>query len=317
MNNESSIVKHYAAPEGKPKLLVVDDQPINIQVIYQIFGADFQVFMATSGEQALVMCKKNLPDLVLLDVVMPDMDGFQVCAQLKANPETQEIPVIFLTALNDSEQETYGLELGAVDFISKPVNPAVVKARVKTHLILKQQTDIMRQLAFLDGLTGAYNRRYFDQQFGVEMARAIRNGTTLSLILLDIDYFKRFNDQYGHQAGDECLRLVATALKGCLRRPADLLSRYGGEEFVCILPETDHESAMDLANVMEQRVRELQIAHGGSELSGIVTISVGVAGLRSDGKSNVHDMLEQADQQLYKAKNAGRSQVCGQAMPQA
>lgn len=314
MNSESSIVRLYAAPEAKPKLLVVDDQPINIQVKYQIFGEDYQVFMATSGAQALTMCQKISPDLVLLDVVMPEMDGFQVCAQLKASEETRDIPIIFLTALNDSEQESYGLELGAVDFISKPVNPAVVRARVKTHLILKQQSDIMRQLAFLDGLTGVYNRRYFDQQFGVEMARAKRNATPLSLIMLDIDYFKRFNDQYGHQAGDECLRQVATALKACLRRPADLLARYGGEEFVCILPETDLESAMDLAKLMEQRVRALQIAHGGSEITGIVTISLGVAGLPSESRASEHELLEQADQQLYKAKDAGRSQVCGQSM---
>lgn len=308
------IVRHYAKPEAKLKLLVVDDQPINIQVMYQIFGADYQVFMATSGAQALDICQKNCPDLILLDVVMPGMDGFEVCAQLKAHPETKEVPVIFLTAVNDGDQETQGLELGAVDFITKPVNPAVVKARVKTHLTLKQQTDIMRQLAFLDGLTGVYNRRYFDQQFGVEKARAQRNFTPLSLILLDIDYFKRFNDEYGHPAGDECLRQVAAVLKNCLRRPADLLARYGGEEFVCILPETDFDSAMELANVMEQRVRELQIAHAGNESTGYVSISLGVAGLGNDPAANEQNLLEHADHQLYRAKNAGRAQVCGQAI---
>lgn len=309
MNNDGALIRHYAAPEAKPKLLVVDDKPINIQVIYQIFGSDYQVFMATSGEQALAICQKNLPDLILLDVVMPEMDGFEVCTQLKTNEETREIPIIFLTALNDSEQETRGLELGAVDFITKPVNPAVVRARVKTHLMLKQQTDIMRQLAFLDGLTGVYNRRYFDQQLGLEMARARRSGTPFSLIMLDIDHFKRFNDQYGHQAGDESLRKVATTLKNCLRRPADLLARYGGEEFVCILPDTDYESAIDLANVMEQRVRALQIEHVASDTAEFVTISLGVAGLGSDTAASTHEFLKQADQQLYKAKNAGRGQV--------
>jgi diguanylate cyclase (GGDEF)-like protein len=311
IESASANASHYALPEAKPKLLVVDDQPINIQVLYQIFGSEYQVFMATSGAQALAMCLQNSPDLILLDVVMPGMDGFEVCAQLKSHEQTREIPVIFLTALNDSEQETHGLELGAVDFISKPVNPAVVKARVKTHLVLKQQNDIMRQLAFLDGLTGVYNRRYFDQQLDVEMGRARRNGAPLSLILLDIDFFKRFNDQYGHQAGDECLRMVAAALKNCLRRPADLLARYGGEEFVCILPETDYESAMDLANVMEQRVRALQLVHAGSDAAGVVTISLGVAECNKDATEVANDLLSQADQQLYQAKKSGRGRVNG------
>ena len=144
---------------GKPKLLVVDDQPINIQVMHQIFADDYQVFMATSGAQALHICQVNPPDLVLLDVVMPQMDGFAVCSWLQAQEETRNIPVIFVTAHNDPAQETHGLSLGAVDFIAKPVNPAVVRARVKTHLTLKFQSDLLRQLVFMDGLTGVFNRR--------------------------------------------------------------------------------------------------------------------------------------------------------------
>lgn len=310
-NTDSGLINQYVALHPKPRLLVVDDQPINIQVLYQVFGAAYQVFMATSGAQALEMCKQNQPDLILLDVVMPDMDGFEVCAKIKENPETRAIPVIFLTALNDAAEETRGLELGAVDFIAKPVNPAVVQARVRTHLTVKRQSDILRELAFLDGLTGVYNRRFFDQQLQVELARSIRTDNPLALIMLDIDYFKRYNDHYGHQAGDECLRQIALALKGCLRRPADLLARYGGEEFVCILPETDFDAALDLAASMEQTVRRLQIPHAGSEMAAILTISLGVAGRGNDRLDSVEALMALADKQLYKAKEAGRGRVCG------
>jgi len=299
---------------GQPKLLVVDDQPINIQVMYQIFSADFQVFMATSGAQALALCKDNPPDLVLLDIVMPGMDGFEVCTRLKADETTRDIPVIFVTAYTDAIQETRGLSVGAVDFISKPVNPAVVRARVKTHITLKLQSDVMRRLVFLDGLTGVYNRRYFDQQFAMEMARSVRNQSPLSLIMLDVDYFKRFNDYYGHQAGDDCLRQIATTLKEGLRRPADLVARYGGEEFACILPETEFHDAMALAIELEQRIREKNIPHANSDAAAVVTISLGVSGRTGDTPGDASAFLAQADVQLYIAKNAGRARVCGELM---
>lgn len=294
-----------------PKLLVVDDQPINIQVMHQIFGANFQIFMATSGPQALAICKDNPPDLVLLDIVMPGMDGFEVCTQLQADPATRNIPVIFVTGHTDAAQETHGLEVGAVDFISKPVNPAVVRARVKTHLTLKLQSDVMRKLVFLDGLTGVYNRRFFDQQLAMEMARSVRNASPLALILLDVDFFKRFNDHYGHQSGDDCLRQIALTLKEGLRRPADLVARYGGEEFACILPETAFEDAMVIAGELEQRVRGKGIPHANSDAARVVTISLGVAGRGVNASIDGSNLLAEADKQLYKAKNSGRGRVCG------
>lgn len=296
---------------GKPKLLIVDDQPINIQVMHQVFGADYQVFMATNGEQALTLCKTNPPDLVLLDVVMPGMDGFEVCTQLKANPDTRNIPVIFVTAHSDAAQETHGLSVGAVDFISKPVNPAVVRARVKTHLTLKFQSDILRNLVFLDGLTGVFNRRYFDQQLGVEWARAARNHTPLSLIMVDVDHFKLFNDRYGHQAGDDCLRTVAQTLKSGLRRPSDLVARYGGEEFICILPETGFDDAMAMAQEMQRMVRAHKIPHALSQCGGVVTASLGLATRTVQSGGNAVALVGLADTQLYLAKDGGRGQVCG------
>lgn len=315
--DDTPIAKLLDIPQGKPRLLVVDDQPINIQVMHQIFGADFQVFMATSGAQALRLCKDTPPDLILLDIVMPGMDGFEVCTLLKSDDATRNIPVIFVTALTDAAEETRGLEVGAVDFISKPINPAVVRARVKTHLTLKLQSDIMRKLVFLDGLTGAFNRRYFDQQLATEMARSVRNQSPLALIMLDVDFFKLFNDQYGHQTGDDCLRQIVVTLREGLRRPADLVARYGGEEFACILPDTDFVDAMAVAHELERRVRMNNIPHEKSVVAPVVTISLGVAGRDATSPGAPSLLLAEADAQLYLAKHSGRGRVCGTMMKPA
>jgi diguanylate cyclase (GGDEF)-like protein len=245
------------------------------------------------------------------------MDGFEICKRLQADDSTRNIPVIFVTAHTDAAQETQGLELGAVDFISKPVNPAVVRARVKTHLTLKLQSDLMRKLVFLDGLTGVFNRRYFDQQLAMEMARAVRNQSPLSLILLDVDFFKRYNDCYGHQMGDDCLRQIALTLKEGLRRPADLVARYGGEEFACILPETDFSDAMLIARELELKVRNKNIPHEDSDTAAVVTISLGVAGRRGSTGEDVAALLTLADEQLYLAKHSGRGKACGQLIESA
>jgi diguanylate cyclase (GGDEF)-like protein len=307
---ETPVAALLESSHGKPKLLVVDDQPINIQVMYRCFAGDYQVFMATNGEQALALCKTNPPDLILLDVVMPGMDGYEVCKLLKSDSATQHIPVIFVTAHTDPAQETHGLNLGAVDFIAKPVNPDVVRARVKTHLTLKFQSDILRRLVFLDGLTGVFNRRYFDQQIATEWARAARSNAPLSLILLDVDFFKLYNDRYGHQAGDDALRAVATTLRSTLKRPADLVARFGGEEFACILPETSFDDALIIAKLLEQRIRELAIPHQSSTVDNVVTISAGLATRVNNTGNDAADLIGLADNMLYKAKHTGRGRVC-------
>lgn len=295
---------------GKPKLLVVDDQPIHIQLLVQAFAEDYQVFMATSGEQALAVCQSNPPDLVLLDVLMPGMDGFAVCRQLKAQETTSHIPIIFVTARPDAGQETHGLSLGAVDFIAKPINPAVVRARVHTHLTVKFQSDLLKKLVLLDGLSGVFNRRYFDQQLATEWARATRSRLTLSLVLLDVDHFGAYNERHGHQAGDDCLRLIAVTLKSVLRRPADVVARFGGEEFACLLPDTSHEDALALAQEMERRVRQLQLAHSGVHRGDVVSVSVGLGTRVSPHSGQASDLLALADTQLQRAKRSGRGQVC-------
>jgi len=307
---------HGLAPTRKPRLLLVDDQPLNIQVMHKVFGQDAQLFMATSGPQAIKICETQLPDLVLLDIEMPQMDGFEVCQRLKSNELTRHIPVIFVTAHSDAEQETRGLEVGAVDFITKPINPLVLRARVRTHLLLKFQSDVLRDLAFLDGLTGLYNRRYFDQQLALECARAQRQHGTLALLLIDVDHFKRYNDHYGHQAGDDCLRAVAQLLKDSLKRSTDIVARYGGEEFVCLLPDTDHAHAVQLAQDIAQRVRLRALPHAASDVAPVLTVSIGVASGHCT-TPRLQDLLALADAQLYRAKAEGRDRVCAAELPQA
>lgn len=299
------------APGKLPCVLIVDDQPINIQALYRIFASDHRVLMATSGAKALSVCKDDPPDLVLLDVVMPDMDGYEVCARLKAEEVTRDIPVIFVTSHTGVDEETKGLELGAVDFIAKPVNPAIVLARVKTHLTLKTQSDLLRQMVFIDVLTGVTNRRGFDERLGIEWRRAACHSSPLALLMLDVDYFKRYNDRYGHQAGDQCLRQVAAAIKTELLRQGDLVARYGGEEFACILPETDFDGALAVAAGIEQRVRGLQIEHADSDVCQVVTLSVGVAFCMPQSDAHPARLLALADAQLYGAKRSGRGRACG------
>lgn len=296
----------------RPKLLLVDDQAINIRMLHQIFQDDYEVFSATSGERALAFCESQQPDLILLDIVMPGMDGYEVCRRLKSNPLTADIPVIFVTAHSESAEEEKGLAVGAVDFISKSASANVVKARVKTHITLKYQADLLRAHALIDGLTGVANRRFFDEVLTAEWRRCSRSALPLSLIMIDIDFFKRFNDRYGHQAGDQCLQQVAQAIKATLARSHDLLARYGGEEFACILPEASLEGAEQKARAMLLAVRTLAIPHETTEVAGgIVTISLGVASitaLKNDDNGPAM-LIGAADKLLYEAKHAGRAQV--------
>ena len=300
-----------------PKLLLVDDQPVNIQTLYQIFADDHEVFMATSGEQALALCRDKQPDLVLLDVIMPGMDGLETCQRLKEDDDTADIPVIFVTSQNSPEEETHGLEVGAVDFISKPVNPAVVRARVKTQLTLKAQTDALRMLASLDGLTGVPNRRIFDERLDAEWRACRRSGSPLSLLMVDVDHFKLYNDHYGHLDGDQCLKAIASALASSVERGRDMLARFGGEEFVCLLPDTDLEGAKHIAEKLRQAVEGLAIPHVESKTAATVTVSLGVATTAECDALEPPDLLKIADEQLYLAKQSGRNRVCGVQFPLA
>ena len=295
---------------GRPKLLLVDDQPMNIRVLHQLFRYDCDVHMATGGEQAIEVCKALLPDLILLDVVMEGMDGHEVCRRLKADPLTQDIPIIFLSANGEEDDEAIGLELGAVDYIGKPFNPMIVRARVKTHLTLKRQGDYLRSMAMLDGLTGVANRRKLEARLEAAWSQACRDNGPLSLIMIDVDYFKKYNDHYGHQSGDQCLRRLAMALAATLNRPYDLLARYGGEEFACLLPDTDLAGAERVAQKMLAAVAELRIEHLASDVGPQVSLSLGIATVRVSARLTPQELLRCADEQLYLAKAGGRARVC-------
>lgn len=299
---------NMVAPPQRPKLLIVDDQPINIRFLHEIFQADHDVFVATSGKDALTFCAGTLPDLILLDVIMPQMDGYDLCRLLKEDERTREIPVIFVTGHSDTPEEEQGLEAGAVDFISKSASPRVIRARVKTHLTLKHQADLLRSLTLIDSLTSIANRRNFDETLAAEWRRCAREAKPLSLMMIDIDFFKRYNDQYGHQAGDACLRAVANCLKTCMTRSHDLVARYGGEEFVCVLPDTPHEGALAVAQTLLAEVRRRALPHANSDVPGsVVSISIGVASVIPIHESDMESLTLAADQMLYQAKQDGRA----------
>ncbi|KAA0687240.1 diguanylate cyclase [Azospirillum brasilense] len=296
--------------DARSKILVVDDIPSNVHVLSRILKDDHDIYFATDGAKALELAQSRRPDLVLLDIMMPGMDGYEVCSRLKADPITRDIPVIFISAKSEVEDETYGLEVGAIDFISKPISPPIVKARVRNHLLLKRQTDLLRTLSFADGLTGIANRRRFDEVLLREWRRCGRVQLPLSLIMLDVDQFKPYNDHYGHQAGDECLRAVAQFLAEQVMRPGDLIARYGGEEFVCLLPETDEDGAVQVAERLRQTVADRRLPHAVSHVADHVTISLGVATARPMPDDTPDRLTQLADGLLYEAKRAGRNRVC-------
>lgn len=293
----------------KSTLLIVDDDFINNEILAHGFRADYNILLASSGEEALAVAERELPDTILLDIVMPDMDGYEVCRRLKSNRRTQKIPIIFSTSKCTDEDEVLGLTMGASDYVTKPFNMALVKARVRNQVLLKQKTDLLEQLASIDGLTEVPNRRYFDEVFEQEWRRAVRNQYPVSLCLVDIDFFKQFNDNYGHTAGDDCLTLVARTLANISRRAGDFLARYGGEEFVFVWPNCDVKHARKLAEQARVAVSRLGIPHVHSDVSDFVTISLGVASIIPESEDDRKDLLESADEQLYLAKQSGRNTV--------
>lgn len=303
-----------SAMESRPRLLIVDDEPVNIQSLYEIFRQEYEVFIATNALQGLEICDNNPPDLILLDIVMPGMNGLEMCRQLKSNQRTQDIPVIFVTAYGNPEEETRGLDAGAVDFILKPFNCAVVRARVNTHMTMKAQSDLLRSMAFIDGLTGVANRRRFDESLEAEWRQCRRHRLPLALLMIDIDHFKKYNDNYGHLEGDICLQRIASILKEQLGRPHDLVARYGGEEFACLLPGVDMQGAMHKAQAILAALHSHAIPHATSETAPFVTISLGVA-VTHPGPELLHGRLvAMADTQLYRAKQEGRNRICGQEL---
>lgn len=295
----------------KAKILIVDDEPMNLNLLERILREDYHIFRAGSGQEAIdiVLENKSL-DMILLDIMMPEMNGYEVCKKLKEMPETKDIPVIFLTALLDEKNEEKALLMGGADYITKPFSIPVVKGRIKNHLGLKKYRDLQRENSYTDELTKIANRRKFNEILSLEWNRAKRSGDYLSLLLLDIDLFKKYNDYYGHMQGDECLYKVAQELNKGLKRPADFVARWGGEEFVCVLPDTDKAGAMVVAEELRQAILNLKIPHQMSSVNEYVTVSVGVAMVKPSTTNNtLEQLLKSTDSALYSAKELGRNRV--------
>jgi len=309
------------SPE-RSKVLVVDDIQLNrkLQKTY-LESVGYQVILAQDGVEALQRIEQECPDLILLDIMMPKMNGFQVCRRVKSSENTRFIPIIMVTALNEIEDKVKGIEAGADDFISKPFNKLELLARVKSLLRIKhlhdelelkiQELEIAQgkllQLAITDGLTELYNYRYFKDQLNQEITRAKRHNTTVSIAMIDIDYFKNYNDTHGHPAGDLVLKKIAELLRNNIRK-IDVAARYGGEEFALILVETDKQAAAFVANKIKTLIERQKFNFEETQPNGKLTISMGVATYPIDAIT-VDDFVKKADQRLYRAKKAGRNRV--------
>ncbi|MBB1486369.1 diguanylate cyclase [Oceanospirillum sediminis] len=309
--------------EKKPRILIVDDAPENIDILVSLLEQDYQVAATRYGAQALRMARKIKPDLILLDVVMPDVSGYTVCKHLKSEEETSGIPVIFVSALSSPLDETRAFRLGAVDYITKPFNARVVKARVNTHVELKRKTDILEQLVAQDPLTRVANRKKLDEVLEKEWSQSLAIEKPLSLIMLDVDHFKEYNDNYGHTAGDKCLTAVASGISDALTRPGDFVARYGGDEFVVVLFDSDAQNTVSVIRRILRNVEYLCLEHMHSTVAEQVTLSIGAATLvhqdavdknvETDLDSSV--LMKAADEMLYKVKKEGRNGFCRCVVP--
>ncbi len=325
------------ATAQKPKILVVDDTPLNIGVLFDLLdNHQYEVFIAQNGESALQISQIEKPNLILMDVMMPGLDGFETCKRLKNQESTRDIPLIFITALTDIRDKVYGFNIGAVDYITKPFQREEVLVRIRTHLMLqdlqarlREQNEILQQeikerkrveselqtantllkeLVNLDGLTLIANRRRFDEYLQQTWAEMREKQQYLSVLLCDIDYFKKYNDTYGHLQGDDCLKQIAQAIKHNTPSPLGLAARYGGEEFAVILPNYLPAKAIRVANNIQQAIHQLNLYHCGSPLLH-VTLSIGVTGSIPNPHLTIKALLQTADNALYKAKEAGKNQI--------
>jgi diguanylate cyclase (GGDEF)-like protein len=320
-------------PTSPPVILVVDDDPLTRQLLRRVMEKEgYQVVEAANGEQGIEVYQRLKPHLVLLDALMPVMDGFTCCTKLQmlSSSSSQEgealadvtsaqgaspTPVLMITNLNDQESVDRAFEVGATDYVMKPIHLPVLRQKVRriieqTQLYqeLRVANQELQRLAALDGLTGVANRRRFDEYLNDEWQSMAGEKLPLSLILVDIDFFKKYNDTYGHQAGDACLRRVADALRFCAKRSVDLVARYGGEEFAVILPNTTTEGAFQVAEDIRAAVNTLKIVHAQSTVSEYVTLSLGIACMYPLPNTPPAMLIAAADRALYQAKAAGRNQ---------
>lgn len=287
---------------NKAVILIVDDVPTNVQALALLLKEEYLIKVATSGAKALELSSQvPIPDLILLDVQMPDMDGYDVLKLLKENSDTAHIPIIFVTGKDTLEDEEYGLELGAMDYIAKPIRPSIVKARIKTHITLKQQHDQLVGMATHDHLTRLYNRHYLSDVLGKKLSHSKRHSEALSVIIVDIDHFKNVNDTFGHLTGDVILKAVADLIHESARKE-DVAARFGGEEFIIVLDNCTAHDALAKAENLRSQIEALHPE------SIAVTASFGVAQLDEETQ-RYEDLLKNADTALYIAKEEGRNRV--------
>jgi len=291
-----------------PKVLIVDDVSTHIRELINVLKShDYDIIVATRGKTALELANDEEPDMILLSLTLSEMDGYTICSQLKAEAATREIPVIFIAP--PGIDETKGLELGAVDFINKPYRASLVNSRVTNYLELKRQRNILKNLSAIDSLTNIPNRRRFDDFIEHEWRRAIRGISHLSLVMIDVDYFKLFNEHYGYVAGDECLKQVAGALDKVTERATDLVARYESDRFACLLPLTETKGAKVMARKLTESVNLLNIPHAYSATANHVTISQGIATLRPYPNSSPAMLMIDANKALLEAKEKGRNRM--------
>lgn len=303
-------------------LLAEDSNSSRILIRAYVEEAGHQVIAVDNGQQAIDSFRDERPDLVLLDVTMPIKDGIQAAKEIRILSDADQdwVPIIFLSAMSEPDAIVRGIDAGGDDYLTKPIDAVVLNAKLRA---MERIAEVRRQLqkanrelkmmAVKDGLTGLANRRHFNETIERELKRAARSGTELSLILCDIDNFKPYNDTYGHQVGDDCLKVVADAMKKVSIRPGDLAARYGGDEFAFILPDTDLRGAQVIAESIRQTIASLAITHRESVVIEQVTLSFGVAAIQPSRDQDITEMtrelIEASDQSLYRAKHNGRNQV--------
>jgi len=287
-------------------ILIVDDDKPNRKMLKELLQEQAKIIFAKNGEQAKELARKHQPDLILMDIIMPDLSGFDVIDTLKNDPETMHISVIFITGLANNDDEARGFDLGGCDYIYKPFKSNIVIARVMMHLELIRQRKMLDEIAHIDALTGVNNRRKMDIVLADEVNANRQDSASLMVAIIDIDYFKQYNDNYGHGAGDVALRQVGQALREVSQRPRDFVARYGGEEFEVILPDCDHIGAENILSNIAQAIEDKMIKHEFSGISNLLTISMGAVVVKSTMPLAVTNIMKQADSLLYQAKNEGR-----------
>jgi len=291
----------------KNTVLIVDDEHSNIMALTHILSSDYEIYAEKDGKGAIETAEELLPDIILLDILMPEMDGYEVISVLKNSEKTKDIPVIFITGLKDSDDERKGLASGAADYITKPFSPAIVGLRVNNQIKMLNQLRTIEWLSMTDQLTGLPNRRSFDSRLNIEWNKARREQKPVSILVLDVDNFKKYNDTHGHQQGDVALQTVGNALRQSLKRPTDFAARWGGEEFIALLANTDKSTAVEIAETLRRNIEAAEIPCE-NESGRRVSVSIGV-NTASVGE-HINEFISRADTALYEAKSQGRNRVC-------